>query len=122
MPMRHRGPPPRALVSLAAARRCAGSRARTDRVMRTAARPLRCRGAWRDSRFDDSAALLAQELGDVIRSTTALARRARSLPAAKWLCAGPRAGCRPGAFVGVAHASFGFVEKSRDLIGTAGED
>src|ERR1700735_250880 len=86
------------------------------------AQPSRSRGAWRNSRLDDSAALLAQELGDVVGPTSAFAGRDRGLPAAKRVRAGPGPRGRARPLVGVAHAGFNFVEEPRDLVRAAGED
>src|SRR5215217_8020951 len=83
---------------------------------------MRIRCCWCVLLFDDGAALLAHELGNVVRSAAAFAARAAPFPAAERLRTGPRARGRARALVGVADAGFDLVEEARDLSLVAGED
>src|SRR5690242_1190121 len=72
--------------------------------------------------FNDRPALLPRELRDVVRPAAALPGRARALPPAEWLCAGPGAGGGAGALVRVAHAGLHLVEEPLHLGGVPRED
>src|SRR4029077_19663947 len=72
--------------------------------------------------LDHGAALLAQELRDVVRPAPTLPGRARSLPPAKRLRPGPGAGGSAGALVHVTHARLDLVEKALDLLWFLRED
>ena len=71
---------------------------------------------------DPGAALLAQELLDVVRPKTALAGAAARFPAAERLAARPRAGSRAAAPVRVNDAGFDAIEELVDLALVFAED
>src|SRR2546430_8850091 len=72
--------------------------------------------------LDHGAALLAQELRDVVRPAPAFPGRARSLPPAKRLRPGPGPGGGAGALVHVTHPGVDLVEEALDLFRLLGED
>src|SRR5690348_16705247 len=72
--------------------------------------------------LDHRAALLPQELRDVVGTAPALPRRPRALPPRERLRSGPGAGGGAGALVDVAHAGLDLVEEPLDFFGPLRED
>src|SRR5947208_17129504 len=88
----------------------------TRRSPAPSARAARPRCGDSPSCLDHRAALLPQELRDVVRAATALARGARALPSSERLRPGPGAGGRPGALVHIADTRLDLVEEALDLL------
>src|SRR2546430_14132625 len=72
--------------------------------------------------LEHGAALLAQELRDVVRPAPAFPRRARSLAPAKRLRPRPGPGCCAGGRAPLTHPGVVLVEESRDVVLLLGVD
>src|SRR5436309_10053250 len=109
-------PPPRreelaALTMASTSWRVISPSTRTSRVFRTS-RSMTGPGSLRAAlSADQRAALLAHELGDVIRAAARLARGTAPLPASEGIDPGPGAGGGAGAPVDVHHARLDAVEE-----------
>src|SRR6185295_14021998 len=109
-------PPPRSPGLAALTMASASSRVMSPWTRTSLVPPTVISGTPRASAADERPALLAHELGDIVRSARGLARRAAPLPAAERVDAGPGAGGGAGTAVDVHHPRLDAIEELLDLL------